>query len=166
MPLPDTRSREPAGRLEKLLALDPLDAARLAEAVFAVLAARVALRLIRVEPLVRFSRRIATAALSEGAPGKSDSESEASGRPETLCWAVGAASNALGARCLPRSLALAWLLARRGWAADLCLGAPRGGHPVPWHAWIELDGRSLGEPTTEPDGSGETPFELVCRLPR
>jgi hypothetical protein len=48
--------------------------------------------------------------------------------------------------CLPRSLALARLLARRGIPARLALGvraAPRG---IAAHAWVEVGGEPLAEP--------------------
>lgn len=42
--------------------------------------------------------------------------------------------------CLSQSLALAWLLRRRGLAAELRLGARRSGGDLQAHAWVVHDG--------------------------
>lgn len=161
----ETAGGRPAGRLGKVLTLPPEDVGRLVEAVAVVLVARAAVRLFRMEQLVLATRRVALASAPgpAGMGGGPESGSEAS--VASLSWAVDAASNAFGMTCLPRSLGLSWLLARRGLSADLCLGAPRGGLRLPWHAWVELDGRPIGAGARAPGDAGETPFELVCRLP-
>jgi hypothetical protein len=46
--------------------------------------------------------------------------------------------------CLPRSLVLARLLARRGLPAKLRLGVRRQ-EPFLGHAWVEIEGRAVGE---------------------
>jgi hypothetical protein len=48
--------------------------------------------------------------------------------------------------CLERSLALSWLLCRRGIAADLRIGARKESDVFEAHAWIELDGEVLNDP--------------------
>jgi hypothetical protein len=47
--------------------------------------------------------------------------------------------------CLPRGLCLRLLLARRGIAGILRIGVARDGERLLAHAWIEHDGRPLGE---------------------
>jgi hypothetical protein len=42
--------------------------------------------------------------------------------------------------CLDRAIALAWLLSRRGLAADLRIGVRKDGASIGAHAWIEHDG--------------------------
>jgi hypothetical protein len=48
-------------------------------------------------------------------------------------------------KCLPQSLALAWLLARRGVAVDLRLGVSRQRQKFEAHAWLELDGIAIND---------------------
>jgi len=48
--------------------------------------------------------------------------------------------------CLERSLALWWLLARRGIASQLRIGARKGGGQFEAHAWVERNGVAIGEP--------------------
>jgi hypothetical protein len=55
-------------------------------------------------------------------------------------------------RCLPQSLALAWLLARRGISVELRLGVRQDNGTLLAHAWLEADGRPLdvGATTAQP----------------
>jgi len=48
--------------------------------------------------------------------------------------------------CLDRSLALWWLLARRGIATQLRIGARKSGEKFEAHAWVERNGAAIGEP--------------------
>ncbi|HEX5757819.1 MAG TPA: lasso peptide biosynthesis B2 protein, partial [Thermoanaerobaculia bacterium] len=50
------------------------------------------------------------------------------------------------AGCLPRSLAMQRLLARRGAPAELRIGVRRREGVLEAHAWVEVDGRPVGEP--------------------
>ena len=50
------------------------------------------------------------------------------------------------AACLPRALALQRLLAGRGAPAALKIGVRRDGEELAAHAWVEVDGRPVGEP--------------------
>jgi len=59
--------------------------------------------------------------------------------------------------CLDRSLALWWLLRRRGIAADLRIGGRKQNGQFQAHAWVELDGVVLDDRTA--DGSDFVPFE-------
>jgi hypothetical protein len=51
--------------------------------------------------------------------------------------------------CLKVSLALWWLLARRGIASDLRVGVRRDGEKFEAHAWVECGGASLNETDTK-----------------
>jgi hypothetical protein len=48
--------------------------------------------------------------------------------------------------CLPRALALRWMLARRGVAGDLQVGVQKAASGMQAHAWVELGGQPVGEP--------------------
>lgn len=50
------------------------------------------------------------------------------------------------ATCLQRSLALWWLLARRGVATQLRIGVRKAGEKFEAHAWVEHGGAAIGEP--------------------
>lgn len=68
-------------------------------------------------------------------------------RLERLHWlvAVAAGRHAHPVTCLRRSLVLRALLARRGVAAELRFGVHRDTPDLQAHAWLEVDGRPLGE---------------------
>jgi hypothetical protein len=74
-----------------------------------------------------------------------------------------AGRSVIGARCLARSLALWFLLRRRGIDAELVIGAemPRGGD-LPAHAWVEVAGQPLNDLPNVRERFGS--FEL--QLPR
>ena len=48
--------------------------------------------------------------------------------------------------CLPRALALQRMLARRGIVAALRIGVRKEAATLAAHAWVEVDGRAVGEP--------------------
>jgi len=47
--------------------------------------------------------------------------------------------------CLPRSLTLWWLLRRAGQPAELRIGVRRAADRLEAHAWVEREGRVLGD---------------------
>ena len=53
--------------------------------------------------------------------------------------------------CLQRSVMLWWLLARRGYGGELCIGvrrksgSPTGSGTLDFHAWVELEGAVLND---------------------
>ena len=65
-----------------------------------------------------------------------------------LVWSVAAAArpHLYPMRCVPRALALRWLLGRHGLASELKIGVLRQGEALAAHAWVERDGRAIGEP--------------------
>ncbi|HKI01248.1 MAG TPA: lasso peptide biosynthesis B2 protein [Thermoanaerobaculia bacterium] len=64
-----------------------------------------------------------------------------------LVWATAAAArhHLYPMRCLPRALCLRWLLGRHGIEADLRIGVARREALLDAHAWVERQGRPLGE---------------------
>jgi hypothetical protein len=48
--------------------------------------------------------------------------------------------------CLPQALALRGLLAREGVSSAVVIGVRKEGNALEAHAWVELDGKALGEP--------------------
>lgn len=59
--------------------------------------------------------------------------------------AVHGLGSRLGLTCLPRSLALCSLLRERGYPAEIRIGVRREAGRLLAHAWVELDGETLGE---------------------
>ncbi|HKH43125.1 MAG TPA: lasso peptide biosynthesis B2 protein [Thermoanaerobaculia bacterium] len=113
------------------------DWAALAEAWWCLLAVDLCLRLF---PYPRVER------LFGRAPREGSRPAGASGVARCV-WAAGAASrhHLWPMRCLARSLCLRRLLARRGIGATLRIGVAREGDRLLAHAWIEWEGRPLGE---------------------
>lgn len=126
--------------LQRLLSLTPDDWLVLGEAWLVLLAADLGLRLLpypRVDRL--FSPWHRTAGPRDMPPGRDAAVRSA--------WATKAAArrHLWQMRCLPQSLCLRWLLARRGLPAELRLGVVREEHGLVAHAWVELDGQPVGE---------------------
>jgi hypothetical protein len=84
-------------------------------------------------------------------------------RPAAEAVALVAGRPAIGARCLGRSLALWFLLRRRGIDAELVIGAdvPRDGR-LPAHAWVEV----AGEPVNDASNVRERFGSFGLKLPR
>jgi Transglutaminase-like superfamily len=76
------------------------------------------------------------------------SESAAEAKTKQVCRVVLAAArhSPMRVSCLERSLALWWLLARRGIATRLRIGARKSGEKFEAHAWVERNGEAIGEP--------------------
>jgi len=67
---------------------------------------------------------------------------------QAVAYAVGlvAGRRVVGAQCLCRSMALWFLLRRRGVDAELVVGAlPAGSGPLQAHAWVEVEGQPVGD---------------------
>jgi hypothetical protein len=71
-----------------------------------------------------------------GAPKKARAELPSSEALVRLGLAVRRAAAPLGLSCLPQSLAVLWLLRRRGVAAELRFGAKLDQHALAAHAWV------------------------------
>src|SRR5262245_57087690 len=76
------------------------------------------------------------------------SQARAAADAKQTCRMVMAAARRLPAQgnCLERSLTLWWLLARRGIASRLRIGARKTGQKFEAHAWVEWNGEAVGEP--------------------
>ena len=112
----------------------PADLRAFARAWVLLLAADLGLRMF---PFPRVDRR-----LTPRVSGASDEA--AVGR---LVWATEAAArhHLYPMRCLPKALCLRWLLGRHGIAAELRIGVARQGGELAAHAWVERQGRPVGE---------------------
>jgi hypothetical protein len=51
--------------------------------------------------------------------------------------------------CLPQSLTLRHLLAKRGIPAEIKVGVKKTAQGIHAHAWVEVDGMALGEEGVE-----------------
>jgi hypothetical protein len=134
----DNVSVRPLPSFRRLRSLSPADWLAFGQAWLLLLAADLALRLLpyrRVDRLFS-SRRTA-----------GSRESAAERVAARAAWATRAAAgrHLWPMRCLPQSLCLRWLLARRGLPAVLRLGVAREGDALAAHAWVELAGRPVGE---------------------
>jgi hypothetical protein len=143
----------------KLLDADPADVGLALEAVFAIGLAQAVLRLVSLATVGR-----ACCALAAAGP----SPRMASGPPlvelRRLAWAVDAASARTGGACLVRSVALLAMLARRGRGGVLCIAFRNGPGPLPGHAWVEVDGESLGADGAAARVDHRSGFEVLSRL--
>jgi hypothetical protein len=68
-----------------------------------------------------------------------------------VAWLVDVAANRqfFETRCLTRSLALAWMLRRRGAKVEVRLGVKTGQGQLQAHAWVEWQGEVLHDPTRQ-----------------
>jgi len=75
-------------------------------------------------------------------------ETAAAHETKLVCRMVLAAGrySLLKGTCLERSLALWWLLARKGIATQLRIGGRKSGKKFEAHAWVERSGVAIGEP--------------------
>jgi hypothetical protein len=111
----------------------------LMEAWWVVLGFHLALRRVSLEGLEAFTRPV---------PGKMTDLTD------TLAWAwhrerlirSAARLHLLPMTCLPRALTLRWMLGRRGIPAQLRIGIQKNSTGMYAHAWVEMEGESVGEP--------------------
>jgi hypothetical protein len=75
-------------------------------------------------------------------------EALATSEVQRVCRMVLAAGrhSLMRSTCLERSLALWWLLARRGITSQLRIGARKSDGQFAAHAWVERNGEAIGEP--------------------
>lgn len=121
--------------MSRLRRLHPIHLWAFARAWTVLLAADVGLRVL---PFTRLERRLAPSLRGRAA---------AEPVVARLVWATEAAArhHLYPMRCLPRALCLRWLLGRHGIAAELRIGVRRGEDRLDAHAWVERDGRPVGE---------------------
>lgn len=104
--------------------------------------------LIRVSLRLRGFRATQKFLQMRTGPGASAAfESSVEALTKQICGMVLAAArhSPISSTCLERSLALWWLLARRGIATKLRIGARKSGDKFEAHAWVERDGEAIGE---------------------
>lgn len=95
--------------------------------------------------------RRSQAVLARMAPVRDSPNHRARASGETLARTVArmvgaaAAHGPYKANCLQQSVALWWLLARKGLKSDLRIGTRKGDAGFEAHAWVEFDGLSLNE---------------------
>ena len=95
---------------------------------------------LRTLPFARLDRWLAPAV-------QGPADEAAVGR---LVWATAAAArhHLYPMRCLPQALCLRRLLGRHGIAAELKIGVARQDGALAAHAWVEREGRPVGESPT------------------
>ena len=95
---------------------------------------------LRTLPFARLDRWLAPRV-------KGQADEAAVGR---LVWATAAAArhHLYPMRCLPQALCLRRLLGRHGIAAELKIGVARQDGELAAHAWVEREGRPVGESLT------------------
>jgi len=119
------------------------------------------LRAVAVLPLISLSLRLrgfrsTQATLQKGmvsaAPSHNPPDSATAASMALIARMVrSAAYRSLGTpTCLEKSLALWWLLGRRGIASSLRIGARKTGDKFEAHAWVECNGVALNEPEQTP----------------
>jgi transglutaminase superfamily protein len=121
--------------MSRLRRLRPPDLWAFARAWIVLLVADIGLRLL---PYPKLDRLLAAQ------PRKRKAGDEVIPR---LAWATAAAArhHLYEMRCLPRALCLRWLLGRYGIEADLRIGVARQDDGLDAHAWVECQGRPVGE---------------------
>jgi Transglutaminase-like superfamily len=89
-------------------------------------------------------KRLGSAVSSQNVP---TNPSEGEYAALTARMVASAAVRSFGiATCLERSLAVWWLLSRRGIASKVRIGTRKTGQKFEAHAWVECDGMALNEP--------------------
>ena len=75
-------------------------------------------------------------------------EAVATSEAERVCRMVVAVDrhSPMRSTCLERSLTLWWLLARKGVTTQLRIGARKSEGKFEAHAWVERNGKAIGEP--------------------
>lgn len=145
-----------------LLRLRQIDNQRrglLVEAVFCLLAARLALAFV---PFPSLARRLGTfvAPADARAAAKSEATTDQAQLAERVGWAVTRAAHYVpfGAVCLPQAMAARVMLKRRGVASIMHFGAAKGQNkPLDAHAWLDAAGVEV---TGYPVGKNFT--EIAC----
>lgn len=93
--------------------------------------------------VVGFGRTVSHIKRVQGGPRPPDASDMAVAHATARAVAVSAAFSPWRALCLEQSLAVLYLLRRRGLPAELCMGVQPYGFTA--HAWIELNGEVLND---------------------
>ena len=97
---------------------------------------------LRTVPFRRLQRAADRTGAGSDPPADVDSEIERCRR----LVGTAAANHLPGTACLARSLALGVVLGRRGIGTRMRIGVQREGEVLAAHAWLEHEGRAIGEP--------------------
>ena len=129
------------GKLAKLRQLPAGEIALLARAWLYLLAAKMALHSLSF-PRVQ---RLAAGEVKEPVEMDPVRRDECIARTQRL-QRIAAGHHLTTMTCLPRALALQRLLGDQGIGTELKIGVRREGETISAHAWVELEGMTLGEP--------------------
>lgn len=130
----------PQRRRQGYRRLSPTDRGIAWRSALLLAAAALLLRLLPMQRVVNLLARL---------PSRSTlSALDARRRAEHMADLFVAAANLhpLPTTCLPRAVALWWLLRRAGIDATIVLGVQPHGGAMTAHAWVETDGHVLGDP--------------------
>src|SRR6516165_4443115 len=94
----------------------------------------------------RTTQRFLEARVAPARPPLSEAAAERDSLMVSRMVAAAARYCPIPSSCLERSMALWWLLARRGIAAQLRIGARKDAGKFEAHAWVERNGTAIGEP--------------------
>jgi hypothetical protein len=136
-------------RIAALRAFSSRDRWTLAQAAFAVMAIGLALRVVSLRRVHAVLRRLAPGV----DPHRHSSAAGDATRPLEIARLVSTASRhtPLANSCLHRSLALWWMLGRRGFGSTLQFGARKRDGVFEAHAWVERAGRVISEDARDLD---------------
>jgi Transglutaminase-like superfamily len=123
------------GKLRHLLKRSPVDLLLLVRVAARLLIVDCGLRLLSVQRL-----HAAVAGTAQHWRTPQISEEQCLTR---LVWAVDVSGRYVGASCLQKTLALQWLLSRRGVPTRLWIGVQPGEATLRAHAWLEYDGQVI-----------------------
>ncbi len=117
----------------KFWQLAPVERRLLFEALRMLLTVRVGLWVLPLQRLLQYSKRLQTSEVSK--------TSEVS--PARIAWAIRTIGRYLpgGGNCLVQALTGQLMLARRGYASQLQIGAARKEGEFKAHAWVECEGQ-------------------------
>ena len=138
----DRRAERLTTQMATLRALSWSDRWTLAQAAFAVMAIGLILRVISLRRVHGMLRRLAPKADRQRASAPSGAA-----RPLEVAGLVSMASRhtPLANTCLHRSLALWWMLRRRGFNSAVQFGARKRDGRFEAHAWVEHEGIVISE---------------------
>jgi hypothetical protein len=122
-------------RLAKIAAFSARDWWVLLEAVVTLVVVQLALRIVDFPRLMAWASRVHA---DDGAGWSRQ-------RIERVAWLVEVASRLIWLRCLPRSVALTRVLARRGVTTTVRIGVRTKDQTLFAHAWVECMGRALND---------------------
>jgi hypothetical protein len=147
-------------RLEQLGALAPWEWRLLAVLAFLLPAVGAALWLIGFNRTRALLDRSSEPARKPGT-GSGSPEPHDTARRIARLVAIAASRGAYRANCLRQSLALRWLLKRRGIDTELRIGVRKEGNALRAHAWVEHEGSPVGQGPLDHSPYPELPARIA-----